>query len=322
MKKICIITTGGTIAMKEDRAAGGLVPAVSGADLAASARGITDWADIAVKEFSNIPSEFMTPERMMDLARAIDGMAKEADGFVVTHGTDTMEETAFLLETVLHTEKPVVLTGAMRGASDLSADGPANLLDAVKTAVSPGAAGKGVLVVMGGRVHAARYVEKMHATLPEAFRSPQWGPAGTVYADRVVWAGAPERKARLHPARLAPHVWLVKCAAGTEADIFHAAIAAGADGLVVEGFGCGNVPRGADAGIRDAIAAGLAVVLVSRTAAGSVAREYAYDGGAGSLEDAGAVLGGSLSGQKARLLLMAALGAGCSREEMRALFRD
>ena len=322
MKHIVILTTGGTIAMKEDREAGGLVPAVSGEDLAASAPGIAELADITVADVSNIPSEFMTPERMMAIARAIDGRADDADGFVVTHGTDTMEETAFLLETVLRTEKPVVLTGAMRGASDLSADGPANLLDAVKTAVSPGAAGQGVLVVMGGRIHAARDVEKMHATLPEAFQSPQWGPVGTVYGDSAVWGRRVLRRPRIHPERLIGPVWLVKCAAGTEADIFEAAASAKVAGIVVEGFGCGNVSRGADRGIRSALAAGLPVVLTSRTAAGSVAREYAYEGGAGSLEDAGAILGGSLSGQKARLLLMAALGAGLSREEMRPLFRD
>lgn len=321
MKKICIITTGGTIAMREDREAGGLVPAVSGEELAASAPGLTDWADIEVREFSNIPSEFMTPEIMLRLAHTIDSLADEADGFVVTHGTDTMEETAFLLDTVLRTEKPVVLTGAMRGASDLSADGPANLLGAVKTAADPGAEGMGVLVVMGDRIHAAQDVEKEHATLPEAFRSVEWGPVGTVCSDRICWGRRPIRRQRIHPDALAGRVWLIKCGAGTEEDIFQAAAAAGVDGVVVEGFGCGNVSRGVDRGIHGLLDAGIPVVLVSRTAAGSVAREYAYEGGAASLEAAGAVLGGSLSGQKARLLLMAALGAGLDREAMRDLFR-
>ena len=322
MKRICILTTGGTIAMREDPAAGGLVPAVSGADLAASAPGLADWADIAVEEVSNIPSEWMTPARMMDIARRIDGRADAFDGFVVTHGTDTMEETAFLLDTVLHTEKPVVLTGAMRGASELSADGPANLLAAVKTAASDGAAGMGVLVVMGDAVHAARDVEKMHATRPDAFASPQWGPVGAVYGSGVVWGRRPLRRARIHPETLAGPVWIVKCAAGEGGGLIRAAARAKSAGGVVEGFGCGNVPEDAAAAIREAAAAGLAAVLVSRTAAGSVVREYAYDGGAASLEEAGVILGGSLSGQKARLLLMAALGAGLSRDALRALFRD
>lgn len=322
MKRICILTTGGTIAMREDAAAGGLVPAVSGADLAASAPGLTDWADVTVEEVSNIPSEFMTPARMMALARRIDARADNFDGFVVTHGTDTMEETAFLLDTVLRTEKPVVLTGAMRGASDLSADGPANLLAAVKTAASDGAAGMGVLVVMGDAVHAARDVEKMHATRPDAFVSPQWGPVGTVYGAGVVWGRRPIRRGRIHPETLAGPVWIVKCAAGEGGGLLRAAVSAGIPGVVVEGFGCGNVPEDVDAAIHEALAAGLAVVLVSRTAAGSVVREYAYEGGAASLEDAGAVLGGSLPGQKARLLLMAALGAGFSGGALRALFRD
>lgn len=223
MKRICILTTGGTIAMREDPAAGGLVPAVSGADLAASAPGLADWAGIAVEEVSNIPSEWMTPARMMDIARRIDGRADAFDGFVVTHGTDTMEETAFLLDTVLRTEKPVVLTGAMRGASELSADGPANLLAAVKTAASDGAAGMGVLVVMGDAVHAARDVEKMHATRPDAFASPQWGPVGAVYGTGVVWGRRPLRRSRVHPEALAGPVWIVKCAAGEGGGLIRAA---------------------------------------------------------------------------------------------------
>lgn len=322
MKKIRIISTGGTIAMRMDPASGGLVPAASGEELAASAPGLAEIADISVTEFSNIPSEFMTPEKMLALARAIDSLAEEADGFVVTHGTDTMEETAFLLETVLRTEKPVILTGAMRGASAPSADGPANLLAAVRAAADDRAKGAGVLIAMNDLLLPAGDAEKTHATSTAAFQSPLWGPVGAVSGGRILWGHRPVRRPRIRPDRLAGPVWLVKCAAGTEADIFRAAADSGAAGIVAEGFGCGNVPLTADEGMRYALARGVPVVLVSRTLRGSVEKEYGYEGGAASLERAGVILGGTLSGQKARLLLMAALGAGFSGEALREIFRE
>lgn len=304
--------------MKADSA--GLRPAVGGSDLVASVPALADRAEVRAEEVANIPSEFMTPELMLDIARRIDSEADGADGFVVTHGTDTMEETAFFLDVVLRTEKPVVLTGAMRGASALSADGPANLLDAVCTAADPGAAGMGVLLVMGGHIHAARDAEKRHSALPDAFQSPQWGPVGTVYGDRIDWGRRVCGRLRVHPETLPGDVWLVTCAAGSGAGILRAALAARVPGVVVEGFGCGNVPREVYQGVCGLLAAHIPVVITSRTGAGRVCREYAYEGGTGSLEAAGAILGGSLSGPKARLLLMAALGAGLSTEDMRPLF--
>jgi L-asparaginase/Glu-tRNA(Gln) amidotransferase subunit D len=144
MKKILVITTGGTIAMKKDRETGGLMPAVSGKDLAAAVPGLAHYADLDVLEFSNKPSGWMTAADMFELSKLIDRLADtdQADGFVITHGTDTLEETAFFLEAVLKTEKPVCVTGAMRGASALSADGPANILASVRTAASDDSIGK------------------------------------------------------------------------------------------------------------------------------------------------------------------------------------
>ncbi len=322
MKKIMVIATGGTIAMKMDEATGGLVPAVSGKDLAASAPGIENFGQIVVEEFSNIPSEFMTVESMQKLSRFIREREGEADGFVITHGTDTMEETAFFLDHTLSMDKPVVMTGAMRGASDLSADGPANIRDAVRTAADDGARERGVLVVMNGEIHAARDVEKTDAVSLDTFQSPGWGPVGIAGEHHIRWGRRTERVTHLPDTSIAPSVWLVKCAAGMSGDILDAALAAGADGIVVEGFGCGNVPRDVDRAIHRLTAEGTTVVLVSRTHHGSVEKAYAYEGGAASLEAAGCILGGNLSGQKARILLMLGLGAGKSREEMKALFQE
>ena len=179
-KHIIVITTGGTIAMKTDPVTGGLVPAVSGEDLAAAVPGLSSWADVDVVEFSNVPSGWMDTEKMLSLARTIDGLADKADGFVVTHGTDSLEETAFFLDMTLHTEKPVCVTGAMRGASDLSADGPENILSAVRVAASDRSRGMGVLVCLQDRIYAAFDVTKFHTTNPDTFRDLHYGPLGTV----------------------------------------------------------------------------------------------------------------------------------------------
>lgn len=322
MKKITIIATGGTIAMKAEPETGRLVPTATGEELAAAVPGMTRYAELHVENFSNIPSEFMTPEKMLRLSRFIDDLACETDtdGFVITHGTDTLEETAFLLENTLHTEKPVVITGAMRGASDISADGPANLLGAVRTAAAEEAAGMGVLAVLNDRIHAAWDVEKTHSMNPDTFQSKEWGAVGAVYGSGIVFGRRTLRRQKLFPKTVNKKVWIIKCGAGTEKDILLAAKNARVSGVVVEGFGCGNVPLSVNEGIHELLAENIPVVLVSRVESGRVEKEYGYEGGAAALEAAGCILGGSLSGQKARILLMLALSAGKTKEEIRKLF--
>ena len=178
-KKVIVLTTGGTIAMKLDPAHG-IVPAVSGEDLVASVPGLREACPIEVMEFSNIPSPHMTPKRMFELGNKVEELLRHEDilGVVITHGTDTLEETAYLLDLVHNSEKPVCLTGAMRSAAEISPDGPVNLLCAVRTAASSEARGKGVLVVMNEEIHAAREVVKSHSANTETFVSPFWGPLG------------------------------------------------------------------------------------------------------------------------------------------------
>ena len=175
-KKVIVLTTGGTIAMKLDPAHG-IVPAVSGEDLVASVPGLREACPIEVMEFSNIPSPHMTPKRMFELGNKVEELLRHEDilGVVITHGTDTLEETAYLLDLVHNSEKPVCLTGAMRSAAEISPDGPVNLLCAVRTAASSEARGKGVLVVMNEEIHAAREVVKSHSANTETFVSPFWG---------------------------------------------------------------------------------------------------------------------------------------------------
>lgn len=194
MKKVIVFTTGGTIAMKYDAEKGGLVPAVSGADLAAAVPGLDKVADVEVREFSNVASCNMSPERMFALSHAIEEALKADDvaGAVVTHGTDTLEETSYFLDLLHPSEKPICVVGAMRGASDTSPDGPMNIYCAVKTAASDEARGKGVLVVLNNTIHAAGQVRKTHSANPATFESPWWGPIGyTVMKTVSCSAGLP-----------------------------------------------------------------------------------------------------------------------------------
>ena len=236
MKKILVITTGGTIAMKKDRETGGLMPAVSGKDLAAAVPGLAHYADLDVLEFSNKPSGWMTAADMFELSKLIDRLADtdQADGFVITHGTDTLEETAFFLEAVLKTEKPVCVTGAMRGASALSADGPANILAAVRTAASDDSIGKGVTVCLGDRIYAAWDVTKVHTTNPDTFRDLHYGPIGTVYGSRVEYGRIPVKHKKIHTDRIEENIWIITCWSGMDGGIVY-----GTEGKAA-GFVIGN----------------------------------------------------------------------------------
>ncbi len=321
MKKIIVITTGGTIAMKKDPKTGGLVPAVSGEDLAAAVPGLSSVAHVEVVEFSNIPSGWMDAERMFELSRLIDSLSEKADGFVVTHGTDSLEETAFFLDMTLRTEKPVCVTGAMRGASELSADGPENILSAVRVAAEEKSAGMGVLVCLQDRIYAAYDVTKFHTTNPDTFRDLNYGPLGTVYSHEIIYGRRPMGHKRYHPDRIEPNVWMVTCWSGMEGDIIAAAEKSGARALVVDALGCGNVPPKCKEEMVKLMEKGFPIVLTTRVPSGSVMEEYSYDGSALSMKDSGLILGGTLSAWKARLLLTIALGITGEREEIREMFQ-
>ncbi len=320
-KKIIVITTGGTIAMKKDEKTGGLVPAVSGEDLAAAVPGLSEAAAVEVVEFANVPSGWMTAEKMFELSQLIDRLAEEnrADGFVVTHGTDTLEETAFFLDASLRTEKLVCVTGAMRGASALSADGPENILSAVRVAADGGSEGKGVTVCLTDRIYAAWDVTKVHTTNPDTFRDLNYGPIGTVYSERIIYGRIPVIHPKIHPQHIEPSVWLFTCWSGMDGDILLSAKGK-AKGVVVDGLGCGNVPPKCREAILSLREAGIPVVLTTRVPTGSVMEEYSYDGSALSMKDSGIILGGTLSAWKARLLLTLALGKTRDNKEIRTYF--
>ena len=324
MRKVIVITTGGTIAMKPDPATGGLVPAVSGRDLIEAVPALQGIADIEVKEFSNVPSGHVTPQMMLELAHLADKYAacEDVSGIVITHGTDTMEETAYVLSLACRTEKPVCITGAMRGASDMGYDGPANILAAVRTAACSKAGGRGALLVFNDEIHAAAEVTKTHTVSCSTFASPGCGPLGHVYEDGVVFFRRCEKVEKIPAAELGGEAALLKVYAGMDDFFFRCAADRGVSGLVVEAVGCGNVPPAVKEGIAYVRGKNIPVVLASRTFSGRTAPVYGYPGSAGDMEPLGLLYAGGLSGQKARLKLMLALGAANDNEELKKYFAE
>jgi L-asparaginase len=322
MKKVIVITTGGTIAMKHDPATNGLIPAVSGEDLVEAVPALKDTARIEVVEFSNIPSGYMTPASMLELSKLADRCAQNPDvaGIVITHGTDTLEETAYLLDLTVRTQKPVCITGAMRGASQTSPDGPGNILAAVRTAISAEACNQGVLVVLNDEIHTAFEVTKTHSTNPKTFESPSWGPIGRVYPDKVMITRHPLHLQKIQPDTLVDDVHLIKAVAGMDDFFFRCLVEKKAKGIVVEAFGCGNVPLPVKSGIELARKNHIPVVLATRVHAGRVVPVYSYQGSANSMKEANIILAGEITGPKARIKLMLALGLTNDIEKIRTYF--
>jgi L-asparaginase len=305
-----VVSTGGTIAMRPEPATGKLVPAVSGEELVE----MLAWLEappLELDDFVRVPSFDMHGELALSLARRVAEHASRTDvaGIVVTHGTDTMEETVYLLDRVLDTDLPVVLTGAQRGADEADSDGPRNLRDAIRVAASGEAGGRGALLVFAGEVHPAREARKVHTSAVRAFASPGYGPVGHVDGDVVAFRRSPERRPPLPlPARLA-HVDLLRLHAGSDARFLRTSVETGAEAIVLEGTGRGNANDQVLEGVRAAVAGGVAVAVCSRCLEGRVEPVYGRGGGR-DLAEAGALFAGDLAGPKARVLLQVALGAG------------
>lgn len=308
-KKVMIVATGGTIAMKYDEASQGLIPACTGEDLAAAVPGLSELADLEFFQFSNVASCAMTPEIMFRLKAKLDEILSRDDitGVVITHGTDTTEETSFMLDMLYQGEKPIVVTAAMRGAGDTSPDGPANIYCSVKTAASDEVRGMGVLVCLNDTLHAPVDVMKTHSANCATFDSPWWGPVGYVEPDKVLIRRRVLGKKHFAPKALTARVDLIKAVTGAGRDLVDFVVAQGAKGIVVEGFGRGNIPPGMVPGIEDAVKKGVAVVIASRTLAGRVLDVYGYPGSVTATRKVGAVMGAELTAAKARLVLMLAL---------------
>jgi L-asparaginase len=259
-KRIFILHTGGTIAMTEDR--GSVKPNRDNPLL--DIHILSRYAEAEQQEFANIPSPHMTPEKMFAVAQLLKRQLQEdhVDGAVVTHGTDTLEETAFMLDLLLDSPKPVVVTGAMRSSNEISADGPLNLLQSVRVAAADHAQKRGVMVVFNDEIHTARNVTKTHTSNISTFQSPQYGPIGIVTKHAIRFHQALLPHQHFDSEGLSKQVVLLKAFAGMNADHIRA-ITEGADGLVIEAFGQGNLPPATVGILTQLIGRRVPVVLVS-----------------------------------------------------------
>ena len=305
MARVHLLATGGTIASR--RTDGGLSATTPAAELLAAA-GPLPGIEVTVSDVTTVPSFALTGADVRGLLREVRRcLAGNVDGVVVTHGTDTMEESAFLADLVHDDARPVVLTGAQRPFDSPAPDGPANLADALRVAADPAARDLGVLLAFDGLVFAARGVRKLDTLRSAAFGAPGRGPVLRVAGGAVVPLARPSRLPVL-PLDLdaeLPRVDVVACHQGADDALLQAAVAAGAAGVVLEALGAGNVPPPVAATAAELVAGGLPVLVCSRVPAGPVAPLYA--GGGASLARDGALLGGDLSPWQGRLLLAAAL---------------
>lgn len=314
---VVLLATGGTIAMKIDPVKQAPRPALTGDDLVAIVPALSTYARIEVRNVFNVPSDYMDPGRWRTLtAEAATALARpDVAGVVVTHGTDTLEETAWWLDLTVASDKPIVLTGAQRNASEPDFDGPRNLLNAVRIAVDPQARGKGALVALNGQINAAREVTKTHTSSVESFKSGDLGVLGEVDQDRIVFWRAPLRRTHVPlGSGPLPTVEIVAMYGGADGSLVTAAVDRGARGVVVQALGWGNVNLPMFTAIEAALERGVAVVITSRVPNGRVLPHYGFEGGGQTLAAAGAVMGDDLSPQKARILLMLLLQNGTSTQ--------
>ena len=319
-RRLLVLGAGGTIAM-DGAQADGVKPRLDAAALVEAVRA-PNGQQIEARTLLNVPSAHLSLADQLMICRAARDAARRGVGVVVTHGTDTLEETAVLCDLLHDAAAPIVFTGAIRPASAAGADGPANLLDALSVAASDAAAELGVLVVFGGEIHHARCVRKTDTTSLTAFSSPQTGPLGRVTEGHpTIWSRLP-RNPPLDPAVLDGSVLIVPTAAGDDGTLARAALETEPDGVVVGTVGAGHLPPPVMALWRDA-SARIPVVAYCRPERGVVLHgTYGYEGSERDLRDSGMIPAGFLSPQAARMKLLACLAAGLSIDDIRWAFRQ
>lgn len=314
-KKILVLHTGGTISMQADD---------SGAVVTSQDNPMNhvsnplEGVEVHALDFFNLPSPHIKPKHMLALYQKIKEEANHYDGFVITHGTDTLEETAYFLDTMEVPHKPIVLTGAMRSSNELGSDGVYNYLSALRVASDDKAADKGVLVVMNDEIHAAKYVTKTHTTNVSTFQTPTHGPLGLIMKHEILYFKTAEPRVRFDLDKIQGLVPIIPVYAGMTEELLDLLPVDQLDGLIIQAFGAGNVPKETAQKLNALIQEGLPIALVSRCFNGIAEPVYAYKGGGVCLQNAGVFFVKELNAQKARLKLLIAINAGLRGEELRA----
>ena len=313
-KKILVLHTGGTISMQAD---------TSGAVVTSSDNPMNhvsnplEGIQVHTLDFFNLPSPHIKPKHMLALYQKIKEEAANYDGVVITHGTDTLEETAYFLDTMEIPRIPIVLTGAMRSSNELGSDGVYNYLSALRVASDDKATDKGVLVVMNDEIHAAKYVTKTHTTNVSTFQTPTHGPLGLIMKQEILYFKTAEPRVRFDLDRIEGLVPIITVYAGMTDELLDMLDWNKVDGLIIQAFGAGNIPKETAQKLESLLHKGIPVALVSRCFNGIAEPVYAYQGGGVQLQKAGVLFVKELNAQKARLKLLIALNAGLKGESLK-----
>lgn len=322
-KNILVIHTGGTISMFEDQTTGSVQPSEINPMSVASTQ-LQEDATLIIEEPFNLPSPHITPNEMLRIRDIIEEKIQQTkiDGVVITHGTDTLEETAYFLDLLLDVSIPIVLTGAMRSSNEIGFDGLYNFISSIRVSCTEEAANKGVLVVLNDEIHTAQNVTKTHTSNVSTFQSPQFGPIGIVTKQGALFHHQPIASIKFKVSSITKNVPLLKAHAGMDSLLLQALSQLQIDGLVIEALGQGNLPPSTLSGIKTLAEQKIPIVIVSRCFNGITQGVYGYEGGGVQLRDFGCVFSNGLNGQKARLKLLAALEEGKKQQEMDLLFHS
>ena len=313
-KKILVLHTGGTISMQADES--GAVRTSAENPMNHISNPLED-IEVHSLDFLNLPSPHIKPKHMLALYKKIKQEASTYDGVVITHGTDTLEETAYFLDTMKIPPIPIVLTGAMRSSNELGSDGVYNYLSALRVASDDKAADKGVLVVMNDEIHAAKYVTKTHTTNVSTFQTPTHGPLGLIMKQEILYFKTAEPRVRFDLEHIQGLVPIISAYAGMTDELIDMLDLEQLDGLVIQAFGAGNVPKETAQKLENLLQKEIPVALVSRCFNGIAEPVYAYQGGGVQLQRAGVFFVKELNAQKARLKLLIALNAGLKGQALK-----
>ncbi len=322
--KIAIIFTGGTFSMKIDPHTGGAIPFFHGEDLIKLIPEAGRMCELEILNFGNYPGPHITPELMLELSFLVRETSERDDinGIIVTHGTDTLEETAYFLDLNVDTEKPVVIIGAMKTSSEKDWDGPRNLIDAIQIISNINSKGMGVLVCLNGEINAASEVTKTHTEELETFHSLDFGALGFVEKGRVIYNRIPRKQEKLLTDTINSNVDLITTYTGMSEKFLRYSADTGTEGIVIQAMGVGNVPPAVFDGVVYALKKNIPVILVSRCPAGETLDIYGYPGAGKWLKKEGVIFSEYLNGQKARIKLILALGISSDKNKLKEIFEN
>lgn len=320
-KKILLVTTGGTIAMGGSLKKG-FKPELRVKEFLSKLPSFKRKIKIDVIEYANLPSPHITLKHMLEIRNIILENSEKYDGFVITHGTDTLEETAYFLSLSIPPGKVIVVTAAMRANTELGIDGPRNIYSSIRVAADPGSKTHKVVVVLNDEIFDAKNVTKVRTSNITSFSSQDLGILGIVDEDKVLFYKKRHFKEFYKIENIVEDVCLIKLYAGADSYFIEKAVERGVSGIVIEALGRGNVPPKVVPGIQKAINSKIPVLIVSRTYQGRVLDVYGYEGGGKQLKKMGCILGGSLSGQKARIKLSVLLSAHLNKGKLGKYFKN